>query len=82
MEEYEFIVEYSFNVKQEVFVVRFLNGDSYALKVADLPKKMITKKPDWENAQISKDKNTLVYKAGSDLRQILAHVIHSKGKLL
>ena len=82
MEEYEFIVEYSFNAKQETFVVRFLNGDSYALKVLDLPKKMLTKKPKWDNAQLAPDKNAIIYEAGADLRQIMAHVIHAKGRLL
>lgn len=81
-EEYECIVEFSFNPKQEKFVVRFLDGKSYALEIATLPKKMQTKKPDWENAYLSGHKDALVVLAasGKELREIPAHVIHSKGK--
>lgn len=80
--EYEIIVEFSFNSRQQIFVLRFLNGDSYALKVDNLPKKMLSKKPDWETARLNKEKNALLYDAGNEIRQILAHTIHSKGKLL
>lgn len=82
MQDYECIVEYCYNSKQETFVIRFLNGDFYSLKISDLPKKMLTKKPDWENTKLSPEKNALIYEAGGDLRQILAHTIHAKGKLL
>jgi len=79
-QDYEQIVEFSFNPKQETFVVRFLDGKSYALGIADLPKKMQTKKPDWENAYLSGDKSILIIHAGKEVREIPAFMIHSKGK--
>ena len=82
MTEYERIVEYSFNKKQETFVVRFLSGESYALNITNLPKKMLTKKPDWENSYLSDNQDSIIFPAGKDLRMIAAHVIHSRGKLL
>jgi hypothetical protein len=80
--EFERIVEYSFNTKSECFVVRFLDGSSYLLNISDLPKKMQTKKPEWKDAVLNKDKTAIIVKAGSDLRQILSHVVHSRGKIL
>ncbi len=82
MYEYEVIVEYSFNPKTELFVVRFLSGESYALKVNELPKKMCTKKPDWERTRLSDDKKAIIFEASGEERQLIAPVIHSKGKLL
>lgn len=82
MNEYEVIVEFSFNSKQDSFVVRFLSGDSYVLRTVDLPKKMQTKSPEWDKAVLSKDHTALIVKAKSDERQILSHMIHSRGKLL
>jgi hypothetical protein len=80
--DYEHIVEYSYNVKSNCFVIRFLDGSSYALKTADLPKKMQTKKPNWETAILNENKSGLVVQAGSDFRLIAAHVIHARGHAL
>lgn len=82
MTEYEQIVEFCYIPKQENYVIRFLSGECYTLKVTDLPKKMQTKSPDWENAVLSQEKNYILVTAGKELRQIACHVIHSKGKLL
>ena len=79
-QEYECIVEFSFNPKQERFVFRFLDGKSYSLDVDELPKKMQTKKPDWPNAYLSGLKTGLVVQAGQEIREIPAFMIHSKGK--
>ncbi len=80
--EYESIVEFSFNPKQEKFVVRFLDGKSYALEITAMPKKMQTKKPDWENSYLSGSHDAIVVIAasGKEVREIPAYVIHSKGK--
>jgi hypothetical protein len=80
--EYESIVEFSFNPKQEKFVVRFLDGKSYALEISALPKKMQTKKPDWEEAYLSGARDAIVVIAanGKEVRDIPAYMIHSKGK--
>jgi len=80
--EYETIVEFSFNPKQERFVVRFLDGNSYTLDTADLPKKMQTKKPDWANAYLSGNRSSLVVRSGKEIKEIEAFMIHSKGKEL
>ena len=83
MQEFEFIVEFSYNPKQETFVVRFLSGESYALGLEQLPKKLLTKKPKWKDTVISSERNSLYIPAGKDeMKVIEAHIIHSKGKLL
>lgn len=80
--EFECIVEFSYNPKQERFVVRFLNGTSYVVDTSELPQKMQSKKPDWEHAQLSSKRNALIVLAngGKDIREIPSHIIHSKGK--
>lgn len=81
-QEYEYIVEFSFNPKQEKFVVRFLDGKSYALEISALPKKMQTKKPSWGTAYLSVSRDAIVTVAanGNEVREIPAFMIHSKGK--
>lgn len=82
IQEFERIVEFSFQKKEEQFVIRFLNNASYVLKVADLPKKMLTKKPQWEEAELSHNNSALLVQAGKEFRVIPSHVIHSKGTLV
>ncbi len=82
IQEYEIIVEYCFHPKLEHFVVRFLDGSSYILKVEDLPKKLQTKKPDWEDATLSEGKNSILVTAKKDTRQIPAYLIHSVGRCI
>ncbi len=77
--EYEHIVEFSFNPKQDDFVVRFLDGKSCVLSISNLPKKMQTKKPDWGEAYLSGSKTAIVFRAGNELREIPAFMIHAKG---
>jgi hypothetical protein len=82
MQEYEIIVEFSFNSKQDSYVVRFLSGESYVLKTTDLPKKLRTRSPEWDKAVLSTTKSALIVKAGNEIRELPAHIIHSRGKLL
>jgi len=82
MEEFERIIEFSFNPKQSKFVVRFLSGNACVLAVEDLPKKMQTKKPAWEEAYLSTNRDTLIVRAGNETREIPSHIIHAKGKEL
>lgn len=77
--EFEQIVEFCYNCKEELFVVRFLNGESYTISVSNLPKKLQTKKPQWEHATLSTDKKSILVTAGNDMRQIAAHIIHARG---
>ena len=81
-QEYEHIVEFSFNPKQEKFVVRFLDGKSYAIKISALPKKLQTKKPSWEDAYLSGPRDAIITVTGSgnEIREIPAFMIHAKGK--
>jgi len=79
--DYERIVEYCYISRLKKFVIRFLDGSSYVLNIVDLPKKLQTKKPDWENTTLSSDKNALIVEVGSLLREIPAHVIHTNGKV-
>lgn len=82
--EYEQIVEFSFNPKQEKFVIRFLDGRSYGLEVINLPKKLQTKKPAWSEAYLSGKRDAIVVLAasGKEVREIPSFIIHSKGKEL
>ena len=82
MREYEQIVEYCYHPKEEQFVIRFLDNSSYVLRVADLPKKMLTRKPDWENATVTPERSGLLVQAGDEFREIPAHIVHSRGHLL
>jgi len=82
LREYTIIVEFSYDPKSEQFVVRFLDNNSYVLKVSDLPKKVQTRKPEWENAVLSDDKSALVVPAGGEDKVIPFNVIHARGTLL
>lgn len=80
--EYEQIVEFSFNEKEEKLVVRFLNGSSYSLEIKSLPKKLLTKKPKWDEAVIAPDRGAILVSAGKEVREIFPHYIHSRGQVL
>ena len=80
LQEFAHIVEFSYQSKTEQFVVRFLNNNSYTLKTSDLPKKLQTRKPKWEEAIKSPDGSSILVQAGEDWRQIPFHIIHSRGK--
>lgn len=82
MQEYERIVEFSFNPKEERFVIRFLDGSSYSLGITDLPKKMQTKKPKWEDAALSDDRVAIMVNVGNEVRIIPSHMIHARGQVL
>jgi hypothetical protein len=82
--EYETIVEYSYNERQDAFVIRFLDGSSYCLKILDLPKKMQTKKPIWSKTILSPSRSTLFVpmEKGKEIREIPSHIIHSHGNAI
>lgn len=77
--EYASIVEFSYNKREEQFVIRFLDNNSYVLKITELPKKMQTKKPKWEETRLSTDRGSLLVPVGNDFRPIPFNVIHSRG---
>lgn len=78
--EYAFIVEFSYNPKEEKFVVKFLDNNSYVLKVSDLPKNLLTKKPNWELAKLSDDHSRLIVPISKNKeRAIPFNIIHSRG---
>jgi len=80
--EYDFeqIVEFSFQSRQQKFVVRFRDATTYIVAIDDLPKRLKTKNPDWENATLSDDKCSLVVVAKGEERIIPAHLLHAHGK--
>lgn len=80
--EFTRIVEFCFIPKDQHFVIRFLDNNSYVLKVVDLPKKMLTKKPQWEDAVISPERDAILVQAGKVIREIPFYIIHSRGKQL
>ena len=80
IEEIKKIVEFSYQPKLNQFVVRFLDGNTYALKTVDLPKKLQTRKPKWAEAVLSPSHSSIIFEAGKDLRQIPFHTIHSRGR--
>ena len=82
MQEYERIVDFSYNPKSEGFTIRFLDGSSYNLSIKDLPRKLQTKQPDWKSTQLSPNKTSLVITVGNEIREIESHVIHSKGSVI
>jgi len=77
--EYAHIVEFSYNPREEQFVIRFLDNSSYVLKIVDLPKKFQTKKPKWRESKLSSDHSGIIIQAGGDLRMIPFNIIHSRG---
>lgn len=80
-EEYEKVVEFSFIAKQNKFVVRFLNGDSYALSICNLPPNL-QQKVNWEETFLDKDKTTLVVKNKRSFIKIPSYIVHAKGILI
>lgn len=82
MREFERIVEFCFIEKEQRFVVRFLDGSSYSLPISDLPKKLQTKKSEWNESTLSDDRDSILVKAGKDIHQIPAHIIHARGTIL
>ena len=82
VQEYEQIVEYCYHTKHQRYIIRFLDGSSYCLQISDLPKKLQTKKPKWEESVLSDDRSYLIVRAGNNERQIPAHLIHARGKTI
>ena len=82
LREFEFIVEYSYQSKNKQFVVRFLDGSSYLLKIEDLPKNLQTKKPEWDESKLSATKNSIEFTANGEKREIPFHMIHARGTVL
>ncbi len=80
--EYERIVEYSFQVKSRQFVIRFLSGAIYTLKINDLPKRLHSKKIDWESACFSPNHTSLIVQAGKEIREIPSHMVYARGRVL
>lgn len=79
-EDYEQIVEFSFNEKAANFVVRFLDGESYVLDASNLPRKLQTKKPNWKKCIVSPGRGALLLQMEKEIREIPSFLIHSKGR--
>lgn len=85
MREFETIVEFSYNEKQNAYVVRFLDGTLYIINIDNMPHKLKLKNQniDWSSAIISTDKKcleiTIPGKKKNSVLQIPSHIIHSRG---
>lgn len=75
------IIEFSFNSKQKSFVIRFLDGSSYLLKISDLPRRLIGNSPDWNSARADQSKTALLVNTSKEVRVINAKTIHNRGKV-
>lgn len=84
LKEYEIIVEYSYVVKGSIFVVRFLSGESYSLRVKDLPPKIRKGKPIWQDSVLADDKTEIIIPLSKSKKKmtIPCHIIHSKGRAM
>ncbi|RMD67066.1 hypothetical protein D6833_00705 [Candidatus Parcubacteria bacterium] len=82
IQDYEVIAEHSYNPRANALVVRFLDGSSYTLSIADLPRKYRSNKPQWDRARLSQHKNALIVYGRGKRHDIPAHVIHRYGKPL
>lgn len=82
--EYEMIVEYSYVPKGSIFVIRFLSGESYTLRTADLPPKMRSKKPCWKDSELASDKTEILVPLLKSKKKlsIPCHIVHSKGSAM
>lgn len=80
--DFQHIVEHSFLSKNRRVVARFLNGDSFYIKVDDLPKELQAKKLDWANSRLSDDHKEIIVSDGDGERSLQAHLFYAKGKEL
>ena len=75
------ITEFSFNAKNNQFVVRFINSETYVLNIKKLPKNILTKNPDFSNCFLNPKQNIIVFQAGTDIiRGISSIVVKTLGK--
>lgn len=79
VKEYEKIVEFSYNEKQDCFVIRFLDGSLYVLKTENLPQKIKKNKPDWTATYLKNNQSGLIVVSGKEKREIEPYVIHTRG---
>lgn len=80
LQESEQIVEFSYNPQHEQIVARFLNGDSFLVKITSLPKKLQSKHPNWDRMQLFIDRSRLLVTANnSELREIPSKLIRQRG---
>lgn len=77
--ENEQIVEFSYNSQQEHIVARFLNGESFIVRISDLPKKLQSKHPLWEKMQLWNDRSRLLVSANSEIREVTSKIIRERG---
>jgi len=83
MREFERIVEFSYQKKTKHFVVRFLEGQTYKLSLEDLPPKLLTKQPEWQEASLSDDRTSIQATCSDgEIKTIPYHIIHANGTLV
>ena len=82
MREFHTIVEFSYNEKKKMFITRFLDGTCLSTEIEHLPKKYQSASTEWENAELSKNKTSLIIKNKKKKIELPAHVLYSSGKLI
>ena len=82
MREFHTIVEFSFNPKKKLFVVRFKNGTILKVPIEHLPTEYQSKKIKWDQAEINKDSTALKVQLGRKKLEIPAYILYSSGKTL
>jgi hypothetical protein len=81
MREFHTIVEFSYNDKKSLFIIRFLDGTCLNVPTQHLPKKY-QKKIEWEKAELSKNKNSLIIHIKNKRTEIPAYILYSSGRII
>jgi len=80
MREFHTIVEFSFNSKKELFVVRFKDGTILKVPINHLPSEFRLKKITWEQTELNENATALKISAGRKKLEIPAFVLYSSGR--
>lgn len=81
MREFHSIVEFSYNDKKKLFIVRFLDGTCLNIPIEHLPTKY-QKSAEWGKAELSKNKNSLLIPTKKKRMELPAHILYSSGRII
>lgn len=82
MREFHYIVEFSYAVKKQFYILRFLDGSCLKVNVENLPTKYRVKSAHWEEAELSKTQDALVVTTNKRRLVVPAFVLYASGKLI
>lgn len=80
--EFHSIVEFSYNERKSIFIIRFLNGTCLRVPVENLPPKYRLKNADWEGAEKTKSNDGLIVFKGKKKITLPAYVLYSSGRII